>query len=64
MNEQLLTMNQTAQRLGISRVTFWRNLPRLRAKGLQLVQLGKRKMFRAASLDKIIIKAAENETPL
>jgi hypothetical protein len=45
-------------------MTFYRHLPRLRAKGLQLVRLGKRPMFREASLDKIIKKAADEEIAL
>ena len=64
MPEQLLTINETAKRLGVSKSTLRRKLSRLRANGLQLVRLGKRPMFREASLDRIIKRAAEAETPL
>jgi len=64
MSEQLLTLEETVKRLGVSRMTFYRHLPRLRARGLQLVRFGKRPMFREASLDRIIKKAAEEESAL
>ncbi len=61
MSEQLLTAKQSAQRLGICYRTFnaWR--PRLVAKGLQEVFVGKSRKFRQASLDKLIQQAAETK---
>jgi predicted DNA-binding protein (UPF0251 family) len=64
MSEQLLTVEQTAGRLGVSRRTFYNRLPNLRAKGLQVVKFGKRSMFREKSLNNLICRAAETENSL
>lgn len=60
MPEYLLSVNETAKRLGISRRQFYRLRPRLIALGLQQITLGHQRRFREASLDNIIRKAAEN----
>lgn len=60
MAERLLQLGETAARLGISRRQFYRLRPRLVAKGLQEINVGKCKKYRELSLDNIIRKAAEN----
>lgn len=57
--EALLTVDQVAQRLGISRRGIYRLLPKLLALGLQERRIGYRRLFREASLDKLI--AADDE---
>ncbi len=58
MSERLLTAKEVATRLGICYRSFnaWR--PRLVAKGLQEVVVGRSRKFRQASLDRLIQKAA------
>lgn len=60
MSERLLKLGETADRLGISRRQFYRLRPRLVAKGLQEVAIGKCKKYRESSLDSLIKSAAEN----
>jgi|WetSurMetagenome_2_1015567.scaffolds.fasta_scaffold09200_4 hypothetical protein len=69
--EELLTVYETARRLGVSRQTLWRMLDRLKAGGLKTVVIpstrsGGRPMVRylASSLDRLIIRAIEREKPL
>jgi len=65
MSEQLLNIDQVARRLGVVRTTVTRHLPKLQAKGLQKVELSCRAVrYRAASLDRLIIKAAERSEPI
>ncbi len=64
MPEQLLTAKQAANRLGICYRTFNSYRPRLVAKGLQEVTVGRTRKFRQASLDRLIEKAAENGVAL
>jgi len=64
MAEQLINSEEAARRLGISAQQFRRWELKLRAAGLQRVQLGARRRYRAASLDRVIARAAENERPL
>ena len=66
MSEQLLTAKQVAGRLSISVRQFRRMLTGLRAGGLQQVRLdrGCRFYYRAASLDRLIRVAAEQEKTL
>jgi len=59
MSERLLKLCETAERLAISRRQFYRLRPRLVAKGLQEITIGKCRKYREASLDNIIRKAAE-----
>jgi predicted DNA-binding transcriptional regulator AlpA len=60
MNERLLQLNETANRLGISRRQFYRLRPRLIARGLQEIRIGHQRKYRESSLDDIIRRAAEN----
>jgi len=65
MPEQLLTVRQVASRLSLSKAMVYRDLPRLKAKGLQQVPMPMRSVrFRAASLDRMIKKAAERSESL
>jgi len=64
MAEQLLTAKQAALRLGICYRSFNSYRPRLVAKGLQEVVVGRSRKFRQASLDKLIEKAAESGAAL
>jgi len=62
MSEHLLDYDQVAMRLSVTRRTIVRHLPSLKANGLQQVNFGKRGVrFRAASLDRMIERAAERE---
>ncbi|HPD48661.1 MAG TPA: hypothetical protein P5279_17460 [Anaerohalosphaeraceae bacterium] len=64
MSEQLLTAKQAAKRLGVCYRYFNTLRPRLVAKGLQQVTVGRSRKFREASLDSLIQKAAEQGVPL
>ena len=64
MSEQLLTAKEVATRLGICYRTFNEYRPRLVAKGLQEVTVGRSRKFRQASLDRLIQKAAESGVAL
>jgi predicted DNA-binding transcriptional regulator YafY len=64
MSERLLSAAETAERLNISIRTFHRYKNRLIAKGLQSVTCGRRIVFREASLDKVIKRAADNNTSI
>lgn len=59
MSERLLQLGETAKRLGISRRQFYRLRPRLIARGLQEVRVGKLPKYREVSVDDIIRTAAE-----
>lgn len=69
MAEQLLSQKAAAARLGINARTFQRKEAELIASGLQLVTIGGSvtkpiTRYRAASLDKMIARAADKETAL
>ncbi len=64
MGEQLLTAKEASRRLGICYRTFNEYRPRLVAKGLQEVFVGKSRKFRQASLDRLIKQAAESGVAL
>jgi sugar-specific transcriptional regulator TrmB len=64
MPEQLLSMNEIAERLKVSRRTLYTVLPDLRAKGLQMIRAGKSQKFTESSFEKMIKRAAEKEEPL
>ena len=59
MPEQLLNLNETARRLGISRRQFYRLRPRFITRGLQEIIVGQQRKYREASVDRMIQKAAE-----
>ena len=64
MPEQLLKPMEVADRLKLSRTAFYAARPKLIAKGLKAVQLGKHIKYLESSLDRIIQTAVENDTPL
>lgn len=64
MSEQLLTAKEVAMRLGVCYRTFNAYRPRLVAKGLQEVVIGRSRKFRQESLDRLIQKAAESGVAL
>jgi len=64
VSECLLTISETARRLGMSRTHLYRIMPQLCADGLQRVAVGSRTRFREASLDRLIRESAEHEQPL
>lgn len=61
--ESLLTIPEAAAVLRMKRSTFYSKLPTLRAKGLRVVTTP-RTLILASSLERLIEKAAEKETPL
>ena len=64
MSERLLTAKEVATRLGICYRSFNSYRPRLVAKGLQEVVIGRSRKFRQESLDRLIQKAAESGVAL
>ena len=66
MTEQLLTAGQVAKRLAISRTQFYRLLPCLLASGLQTANVltGGRTRYLASSVDRMISRAADRNTPI
>jgi len=65
MSEQLLSIDQVAKRLSVVSKTVQRHLPKLKARGLQQVNLSGRYIrFREASLDQMIRRSAERSEPL
>lgn len=59
MAEQLLTADEVAQRLGISRRAFYRRRLELISQGMQVRVIGQCRRYRAASIDRLI--AADDE---
>jgi predicted DNA-binding transcriptional regulator AlpA len=64
MTEQLLTPQDAARKLAISRATFYRIRTRLLANGVQYVVVGGIVKYRQSSLDRLIADAAEQKKPL
>ncbi|MHC4153719.1 MAG: helix-turn-helix domain-containing protein [Planctomycetota bacterium] len=64
MSERLIRLNEAADRLGISRRSFYRLRARLVARGLQEVRVGCQRRYREQSLDRIIQDASEKGTSL
>jgi len=62
--ERLLTPEQVAEQLGISRSQFYRLKPALIAKGMRTVVVGRRRKFIESSLDRVIQTASEKEMAL
>lgn len=60
MAELLLSLNEAARRLGISRRQFYRLRARLIARGLQEIRVGQMPKYREQSLDRVIQRTAEN----
>jgi excisionase family DNA binding protein len=62
--EQLITANEVAARLAISKRTLERKLASLQAGGLQTVRIGRNVRFRESSVNKLIRRAAERGSNL
>jgi hypothetical protein len=62
--ECLLNRYEAANVLRISYRSFARIKPSLIANGLQEIRVGHSKMYRQASLDRLIVRAAEKGIPL
>jgi len=58
--EQLLSVNQAAGRLGISRKEFYRRRVVLLAAGLQERVIGQTRKYREASMDRLIAAGDES----
>lgn len=64
MTEQLLTPNDVAKKLAISRATFYRLRHRMLDKGLEYVVVGGIVKYLQSSLDILIVEAARQKKPL
>ena len=62
--EKLLNRHEAAARFGLKTRSFRRIRASLIADGLQEVIVGKSKMYRSSSIDRMIARAAEKGTPL
>ena len=62
--EALLTIRELLGVLRMGRSTFYENEAVLKAKGLQEVRAGRKRLFRLASVDRMIARAAERGEPL
>ena len=59
MGESLVTLGQLLETLHMGRSSFYEKEAAMKAKGLQEVRNGRRRLFRAASIDRLIVRAAE-----
>ncbi len=64
MAESLLTLTQLLGVLHIDRATFYRKEATLKAAGLQETRIGTRRLFRQASVDRMIRLACDGERPI
>jgi sugar-specific transcriptional regulator TrmB len=64
MAENYLTVNEITKRLKIGRTKFYAILPKLMAKGLKKIVIGHHVRFFESSLETLLKKAAETETPV
>ncbi len=62
--EKLLTIGEVAGILGVSTKTVRRHQAALRAKGLQTIEMGRMRRFSKKSLDRLIVKAGQEEGSL
>ena len=60
MSRRFITTTQAAQRLEVSRATFYRMRPKLIARGLKRIKIGGYTRYLESSLEKVITKAMEN----
>ena len=60
MARRFITTTQAAQRLEVSRATFYRMRPKLIARGLKRIKIGGYSRYLESSLEKVITKAMEN----
>lgn len=64
MNENYLTAEQVAGKLNIGKTTFYAHLPKLMARGLKRIVIGRQVRYFESTLEKVLEKAAENESPI
>ncbi len=64
MGEQLLTPTDVTKKLRISRAKFYRIRAQLVARGLKKVVIGSNTKYLESSLDRLILKCAEEDRPL
>ncbi len=64
MAEQLLTPTDVTKKLRISRSKFYNIRARLIARGMKKVIVGGNAKYLESSIDRMIIRAAENDQPL
>jgi hypothetical protein len=64
MGEQLLTPTDVAKKLRISRAKFYQIRVRLMARGMKKVMVDSCTKYLESSIDRMILKSAETETPL
>ncbi len=64
MAEQLLTPTDVTKKLRISRTKFYNLRARLIARGMNRVIVGGNTKYLESSIDRMIIRAAENDQPL
>jgi predicted DNA-binding transcriptional regulator AlpA len=64
MSEFLLTPTDVIKRLRISRSKFYRIRGQLIANGVQTVVIGGNTKYLESSIDKLILKCAENGKPM
>ncbi len=62
--ERLLTLRELLDVLHLGRSTFYKHEATLKARGLQCVGVGSKRLFRRASVDGMIARAAERGEPL
>ena len=64
MAEQLLTPTDVTKKLRISRSKFYNLRARLIARGMKKVIVGGNTKYLESSIDRMIIRSAENDQPL
>ena len=64
MAEQLLTPTDVTKKLRISKSKFYNIRARLIARGMKKVIVGGNTKYLESSIDRMIIRAAENDQPL
>jgi len=64
MSEQLLNPMDVAGKLKVGKTTFYAIRPKLIARGLKTLRIGKQVKYLESSLDRLIAKCAANEQPL
>ncbi len=64
MSEAYLTIDELAAKLKVGKTKLYAVLPSLMARGLKKTIVGRRARYLESSLDAVLKKAAETETPI
>lgn len=64
MKENYLTAAEVAGKLKIGKTTFYAHLPKMMARGLKRIVIGRQVRYFESTLEKMLEKAAENENPI